>query len=231
MKKVLLAGLVAFALVAVGGTASAWYVDLEGEFWDAAVDVSLAVDGTHEEEVYIMTTAVGGIGDFGIDIEGSSCRDKLDTDVWTSRCGDGGYIYAEQTMLVTGCLERCGEGQCECPDYVYYAAQGATVNGKGLIDLDQNVDDRRNDHEQELDVFGKGDFTAGMLVMYQIEGCDPVTHAMGAFGTNVGFWASGETDFDENTGHADGHFITMMGFCDPSCPVCTEEPCPPCNPC
>jgi len=223
MNKILIAGLIAFTMVAVAGSAAAWYVDVEGQFWDAKVDIQLAVDGTNDEEEYDFTSTVGGNGNFGIDIEGNGYKDKLDTDVWTT-CG-GASIYATQTMFVTGCLEDCQTGEpCpDCPEYGYFAAQGATIDGYGSIDLDQKVDNKCNDHEQELDVWGYGTFTAGMLVAYQIEDCDPVVHAMGAMGTNVGFFASGETDFDENDGAADGSFITMMGFYDCPCPECGPE--------
>jgi hypothetical protein len=232
MKKVLIAGLVAFALVAIGGKAMAWNVDISGDVYDATVDIQVEVSGTDDEEEYTMWTTVGVDGNGGIDLEGSSGGKNpwLDTDVWTY-CG-GATIYATQTMLVTGCLEDCPTEPCgDCPEYVYFAHHTATIDGKGKIDLDQQIDDSNNDHEQDLDMWGKGDFTAGMLVSYQIEGCDPVTHAMGATGTNVGFWAAGETDFNENTGQADGGFIAIMGYCDPSCPVCEEEPCEPCIPC
>lgn len=225
MKKVLIAGLIAFALLAVGGTASAWYVDVEGEVCDAALDIQLELTGdvAEEEEEYTFWTTAGVDGSGMVDIFGHGCKDFVDTKVM----GEGS-IYATQTMIVDGCLEDCGEGLCECPEYVYGATQTAKVDGMGMIDMCTQADDRKDDHHQELFVMGHGDFTAGMGVAYQIEDQDPVIHAMGALGTNVGFSAMGKTTFDETDGDANGWFMVGMGFQDEGCiQECPDCPCMP----
>ena len=231
MKKILIAGLVAFALVAVTGAASAWYVDIESQVWDANLDLQLSVAGevSGEEEVYGIATNAGVHGDGIIDIWGSGQSEKMKVTVRTpgGHCARGdGYIYADTTMLVGGCLEGCPD-DCDCPQYLYGASAGAEIDGNGIIKIETNVDAdcTTDDHEQTLFAHGAGDFEAGMMVGYQIDDCDPVVHAMGATGKNVVFGAAGQTGFNEVYGDSHGGFIAVMGFCDPSCQVCNDDVC------
>jgi len=219
MKKVLMVALVAFALLAIGGTASAWIIDLDG--WNSGVDLELsievegALDDYNDDEVYKMTTTLGIDGQGYVDIDGSSCGDDLDTDVWNGK----GTFYATQTMEVWGDLEEC---DCEQPDYYYAASQGALIDGRGNIDLDQNVDayDCADEHQQFLDVCGVGDFEAGMSTYSEVDWCcEPVIeqHVMGAFGSEVKFTISGHTEFNEMYGDASGEFEAWLRFRDCGC--------------
>ena len=224
MKKILLAGLVAFALLSIGGTASAWDIDLDGWVKDVDIDMTFNVNGAlddyNDDEVYSMTSTLGVDGDGYIDIDGDSTgshRDYLDTDIWHGK----GTFYATQTVTVVGDLE-----ECVCPPaYLYHAEQGAWINGQGFIDLDQNVDadDCEDEHQQELDVCGVGDFKAGMRTYSLVDWCDePIVeeHAMGAAGQNVKFSADGHTEFNEMYGDASGEFSAWLRFRDCGCDGC-----------
>lgn len=225
MKKILLAGLIAFTMVALAGSAAAWNIDINAHVTDADVDISASASDATWDGFYGFDTTAGVDGNGDIKIWGSSCKDKL-----TTKVSGEGELYATQTMLVTGCLVDCGEEPCnECPDYVYGAASGAAIDGEGSIKLKSDVLNRRGDHTQKLKVYGAGDFTAGMAVAYQIEGQEPVAHAMGATGVNVNFCAYGATAFDASSGEADGFFTAYMWFHDPGCVEDDCQPCPGCK--
>ena len=223
MKKIIIAGLVAFALLSVGGTASAWDIDLEGWVEDVDIDLTFNVNGFlddyNDDEVYSMTSTLGVDGEGYIDIDGDSTgghRDYLDTDIWNGK----GTFYATQTVTVVGDLE-----ECVCPPgYLYHAEQGAWINGRGEIDLDQTMDadDCEDEHQQSLEVCGVGDFKAGMKTYSLVDWCDepvPVeeTHAFGISGENVKFNVHGFTHFDEMYGDAGGTFNAFLRFRDCGC--------------
>jgi len=230
MNKILIAGLITFTMVALAGSAVAWKLDVEANVTDADVDISAGVAYQAPTEEYVYTTTAGVDGSGTIEISGSSNEkdgkwDSLKTTVTTT--DDGTLIYATQTMLVAGCLVDCGTTPCDCPGYLYYAASGASINGQGEIELRSDVVDDNSDNEQKLRANGEGDFTAGMLVYYQVEGEKPVAHAMGAYGVGVSFCAKGETDFNTDNGQAGGYFGAKMNFQDEGCP-CPDPECPEC---
>jgi len=230
MNKILIAGLIAFTMVAVAGSAAAWMIDIDAKVWDADVDVTAGVavgDPLKDNDWYAFGTTAGVDGSGHIEIFGSECKDKISTDVHTKEYMGESDIYATQTMLVGGCLVDCAEEPCnDCPTYVYGAAAGATISGNGEINLDSNYQDRHYDQAQDLKVHGEGDFTAGMMTLSLIEGSDPVAHAMGAYGGNVNFCAFGHTEFEANNGGASGVFGAFMWYEDEPCGCPTEPGCP-----
>jgi len=228
MNKILIAGLIALTMVIVTGSAVAWKLDVEANVTDADVDISAEVAYQAPTEEYVYTTTAGVDGSGTIEISGSSDEidgkwDSLKTTVKTT--DDDTSIYATQTMLVAGCLVDCGTSPCDCPGYLYYAASGASIDGQGEIELRSDVVDDNSDNEQKLIAHGEGDFTAGMLIAYQVEGQEPVVHAMGAYGVSVHFCAKGETDFNTDNAQADGYFGAMMNFLDEEC-LCPDPECP-----
>lgn len=215
MKKILFASFVAFCLVATG-SAMAWDFNIEIGLEDAKVDVQ-ATSGpfaTDEGGYQIWNTAgVDGSGEIHIEgwnqgEGGSNARNPVY--VW----GEGD-LYATSSQVVAGC---CAD--CDCPDngYLYGATQGATISGDGYIELRQLTNKRRNDeNRQDMVVWGYGDFTAGMISTLAVEGAEPTSHAMGAFGTNVGFYAEGAQIMDGEDCSEEGYFFAMMGFYEGCC--------------
>jgi len=229
MKKIILAGLVAFTLLSISGTASAfmWYDFNHVHIRDADVEITASVHDTEDDREYWLDVVAGVEGSGEIDMWGNQGIEAIDTDVETEGCGES-HIYASEQMFVTGCLTDCCLGDCcECPTYEYLAYQSADITGRGKIDLDSNVENG-DDNTQELDVCGRGTFTAGLMVDYDIiypdgDDCDEdpdvvnELHIMGAGGTNVKFNADGDTWFDVYDGDAGGQFSAWLRFRDCGC--------------
>ena len=227
MKKILLASLVAFCLIATGSS-MAWKIDLDSHVRDAKLDLQFSTTGTDwdgDSYLFATTAGVDGYGKIDIDGHGYARRDQgtLTTEV---KSRDGGAIYATQTLGTRGCLEDCAERPCcDVPRYSYYAESFAAIDGTGKIFLTEGENVRiccDNYNGQILKVHGEGDFKAGLGSTLWVGDQEPVSHQMGAWGENVEFCAFGIQGMDNSDGANGGFFTAKMHFCDPPCP---EPPC------
>ena len=225
MKKIII-GLIAFAMVTFTGSAIAWDVDITIGVQDTNVDIT----ATATTNNYVLATAAGvdGTGQIGVHGEGDSEGGYMITGV----SGEG-ELYAAQGLGSTGSLVDCDEEPCdECPDYEYSATSSAAINGQGTIILAQAAGydtQKGNINAQILAAHGEGDFTAGMMSRLWVEGMEePVGHAMGATGQNVGFCVFGIHGMDTGDGTNAGYFTADMNFLDEGCDGndCSPNPVP-----
>ena len=215
MKKILI-GLIAFALVVWSSSALAWDVDVTIAVENSKVDLT----ATATSENYVLSSAAGvdGTGQVGIHGEGDDDSGHMITAV-----SGTGEMYAANGLGSNGCLIDCVGEACEkCPDYEYGAVSSARIHGQGEIILAQaagyDINAERNANAQILVIRGQGDFTTGMMSSLWITGMDePVNHAMGAFGTNVVFYAFGVQGMDTETGENAGWFTADLNFLDEGC--------------
>jgi len=233
MKKILLIALIAFSLVATG-SAMAWRIDIEAHVSQATMDLQASATGTDwDDDSYLFATTAGVDGTGKIDIFGQGYarndQGKLETEVWSRA---GASMYATQTLMTEGCLVECPDDEpCyECPDYVYGAGSGATIDGTGSIYLGSGENVFCGKTGQILTVHGEGDFTAGMTSTLWVDDLEPVSHTMGAFGENVDFCAFGIQGIDNGNGANNGFFTATMSFQDDPCPgeTCDDDDCDPC---
>jgi len=237
MKKVLIAGLVAFSLVLIGGSAMAWHIDSDID----VVDAGVYVEAGHTDNDWNYFATVAGVDGTGaINIHGGEPGHFLgiDSGLGTMVCVQDGSGHASQYMAVSGCLPECcvcDDEQCGfCPEYGYKANAYATVDGQGMIAI-ASVEGLGRDctkccfggeyNGQGLYTKGNGDFTAGMSSTRWIETSEGVwdsdSHAMGAYGENVHFKAYGIQGMAVGDGENAGMFHAEMCFHDDGCgPVC-----------
>jgi hypothetical protein len=245
MKKVLFAGLVAIALVAMTGTSMAWEIDVDVEVRDAYY--SGYVQAWEDDYYFDSFAEMAGFGDVAIHGQGEPGQGymvtHLDWDSWFE-----GYGNADQYMDVEGCCPGCcpdDDEDCECPyNYYYEAYQGAEIEGAGEIWLGQAVDYDFDDfgydwvNGQELIIDGTGAFDAFQWSSQIMDDAEPEYHGWygGGYGLDY-FEAWGIQGMDRYDCEFGGLF-EMFGFyeedpceecCDdcPDCPECPPE-CPPC---
>lgn len=218
MKKIL-AGFIAFTMLALAGSAAAWDINVQIDVQDADVNVNAAATG--ENYIFVTAAGVDGTGKINIHGTGGDNQGVLLTRVQSH--DQDTDIYAYQGLGVKGCLVECGEEPCnECPEYMYTAESSAALHGQGEIFITGIVS--HNLSGQIFYTYGEGDFTAGMISNLWIEDQQPVTHAMGIYGKGVGFYAFGVQGMDPTDGTNAGMFTADMQFLNPGCdtPDCGE---------
>ena len=130
MKKIVI-GLIAFAMVAMTGSALAWDIGVTIGVEDAKVDITATA--TDDDYILAASAGVDGTGDICIQGEGDSDGGYLITGV-----SGRGELYAAQGLGIAGCLIECTEEPCdECPDYLYIAE----INKNKLYNL---ITDKKN---------------------------------------------------------------------------------------